>query len=276
VSSPSASLAVWVSSWLAGISAPDDVIDAMTEWAPMHLLGAADEHTAANTELSWPSPRADGIAGLLGAIRAHLTHTAPSDTTAAVELLLPGPGTVENLPPKSEFSHAAIAAGEAVAVGHAGSRGLGIVPVTEGPDVLRWTVYSIDVPEHYVRDFSLGEAEYAMRDAVRSAAEALGSMQALPTRSELGDPRSRIMAAIADAARHRYPAETSERVLRVLESADRVAAILAVARDSSPTEAPTASAAAAREDLVRPLWSSVRSARLSAVASTIEASVPRR
>ena len=242
----------------------------------MHLIGAADEQTAQATGLGWPSPRADGIAGLLTTVRTHLARGASADTDPAIELLLPGPGSVENLPPKSDFSWAAIAAGEAVAVGHVGSRGLGLVPVVEGPDVLRWTVYPVDIPDHYIRDFSLGEAEYAMRDAVRSAAEALGSMQALPTRKELGDPRTRIMSAIADAARHRYPAETSERVLRVLESADRVAAILAVARHSSPTEAPTASAAAAREDLVRPLWSSVRSARLSAVASSIEESVPRR
>ncbi|MDJ0394934.1 hypothetical protein QMK17_16535 [Rhodococcus sp. G-MC3] len=279
MSSSSASLAVWVSSWLAGVSAPDDVIDAMFEWAPMHLVVAADPDIAAATGLAWPSPRADGIAALLTTVRSHLAQTSAAsapDTDAAIELLLPAPGSVENLAPSSEFSRAAIGAGEAVAVGYAGTRGLGLVPTVEGPDVLRWTVYTVDIPNHYFRDFSLGEAEYAMRDAVRSAAEALGSMQALPTRSELGDPRTRITELIANASRHRYPTETSERVLRVLESADRVAAILSVAQHSSPTEAPTASAAAARESLVRPLWATVRSARLSAVASCIESSVPRR
>lgn len=245
----------------------------------MHLVVAGDPDTAADTGLAWPSPRADGIAALLTTIRSLLAQNAvatAADSDAAIELLLPGPGAVENLPPGSEFSRAAIAAGEAVAVGYAGTRGLGLVPAIEGPDVLRWTVYALDIPDHFVRDFALGEAEYAMRDAVRSAAEALGSMNALPTRSELGDPRTRISELIAEAARHRYPTETSERVLRVLESADRVAAILSVAQHSSPTEAPTAAAAAARESLVRPLWSAVRSARLSAVASSIESSVPRR
>lgn len=263
---------MWASSWLAGVSAPDDVIDAQAEWAPMHLIVAGDESTARDTGLSWPGPRADGVAALLAAIRKHIPH-ATGD--AVIELLLPAPGAVENLPPKTAFASAAVGAGQAVVVGHSNTTGLGLVPSVEGPDVLRWTVFSVPIANHYVRDFSLGEAEYAMRDAVRGAAEALGSMQALPTRSENGDPRSRIESTLSDMSRHRYPDGTPERVLRVMESADRVAAILSVAQHSAPTEAPTAGSAAARENLIRPLWAAVRSARLSAVAATVETSVPR-
>ncbi len=263
---------MWASSWLAGVSAPDDVIDALGEWAQMHLIAAADEATAHETALSWPSPRADGVAALLTAIRKHIPR---NDGDAIVELLLPAPGSVENLVPKSDFAGAALAAGQAVVVGRSNTDGLGLVPSVEGPDVLRWTVFRVHIADHYVRHFSLGEAEYAMRDAVRGAAEALGSMQALPTRSENGDPRTRIESALADMSRHRYPDGTPERALRVLESADRVAAILSVAQRFAPTEAPTAGAAAARENLMRPLWSTVRSARLSAVAATIETSAPR-
>lgn len=271
VSSPSASLAVWASSWLSGVGAPDDVIDAMADWAPMHLVVAADEDTAETTGLAWPSPRADGVASLLTLIRAQI----PRDADARIELVLPVPGAVENLPRDTDFARAALAAGQAVIVGTPGRAGLGLVPSVEGPDVLRWTVFPAPVPVHFVHDFSLGQAEYAMRDAVRGAAEALGSMQALPTRTTSGDPRTRIADELADLSRHRYPSETPERVLRVLESADRVSAILSVAGHSAPTEAPTASAAAARESSVRPLLAAVRAARLSAVASSIEASVPR-
>ncbi|MBY6410020.1 hypothetical protein HQ346_01340 [Rhodococcus sp. BP-252] len=274
MSSPSASLAVWASSWLAGIGAPDDVIDALTEWAPMHLLVAGDGPSADATGLSWPSPRADGVAGLLTVIRRHL----PAERTEpGIELLLPGPGaTTTHLPPGTPFARSAIGAEQAVVVGDPGARGLGIVPTVEGPDVLRWTVFVIDVPLHAGTDFTLGEAEYAMREAVRGAADALGTMQSLPTRSELGDPRARIAAELAELSRHRYPDETPERALRVLESADRVAAILSVARHSSPTEEPTAHSAAAREDLIRPLWNAVRSARLGAISASIASSVPRR
>lgn len=272
MSSPSASLAVWASSWLAGVSAPDDVIDAMADWAPMHLVAASDDDTARQTGLSWPSPRADGVAALLTVIRRQIPRAVGD---SVIELLLPAPGAVENLPPRTAFSTAALEAGQALVVGTSGSEGLGLVPTVEGPDVLRWTVFPVPVALHYIREFSLGEAEYAMRDAVRGAADALGSMQALPTRSDNGDPRTRIAAELAEMSKHRYPSGTPERVLRVMESADRVAAILSVARHSSPTEAPTAAAAAGREALMRPLWAAVRSARLSAVAATIQESVPR-
>ncbi|WP_338892372.1 hypothetical protein [Rhodococcus sovatensis] len=272
MSSPSASLALWASSWLAGVSAPDDVIDAMADWAPMHLLVAADEASAQLTGLSWPSPRADGVASVLTAIRAQIP--SPS-SDAVIELLLPGPGAVENLPPSTGFARAALNAGQAVVVGLAGTDGLAFVPTVEGPDVMRWTVFTVDVLSHYVHDFSLGEAEFAMRDAVRGAADALGSMQSLPTRSTGGDARTRIANELSELMRHRYPVDVPERALRVLESADRVSAILSVARTFAPTEAPTAAAAMAREELIRPLWAAVRSARLSAVAAGIASSVPR-
>lgn len=267
---------MWSSSWLAGVSAPDDVIDALHEWAPMHLVVAGDEATAAITGLSHPSPRDDGAAGLLTAIR----QTVPRENTdAGIELKLPRPGSVSGLPLGGDFTHHAINAGEAVVVGVVGETGLGIVPSHEGPDVLRWTVFAITVPASSQREYGLGEAEYSMRDAVRGAAEAIGSLQLLPTgaaelsQREMGDPRVRIAEEFAELSRHRYPADMSERALRVLESADRVAAILTVAEHSSPTEPSTAAAAAAREELLRPLWSAVLSARLTAVATSIESSL---
>ncbi len=264
---------MWASSWLAGFSAPDDVIDALSEWAPMHLVVAGDEGTADATDLAWPGPRADGVASLLTTIRKLL----PTDRKGpGIELLLPRPGATTELPRGTEFARHAVHAGQAIVVGDPEGPGLGLVPTTEGPDVLRWTVFAIDVPPRAVRDFGLGEAEYAMREAVRGAADALGSLQSLPTRTALGDPRTRIAAELAELTRHRYPSEMSERALRVLESADRVAAILSVAQHSSPTEEPTAGSAAAREELIRPLWNAVRSARLGAVSASIESSVPRR
>ncbi|MCZ4079765.1 hypothetical protein O1W68_17595 [Rhodococcus sp. H36-A4] len=273
MSSPSASLAVWASSWLAGFSAPDNVIDSMAEWAPMHLAVAGDQETALETGLPWPSPRDEGVAGLLTLIRAQV----PSDrTNPAIELLLPHPGATSNVSPKSPFGRLAIQTGEAVLVGDPETRGLGLVPTVEGPDVLRWTVFSIVLPARAMRDFTLGEAEYAMREAVRGAAEALGSLQSLPTRTELGDPRTRIAVELADLGRHRYPSEMSDRALRVLESADRVAAILSVAQHSSPTEPATALGAAAREDLIRPLWAAVRKARAIALSTSIESRAPGR
>ncbi|CCQ16535.1 putative uncharacterized protein [Rhodococcus sp. AW25M09] len=271
--SSSASLALWTSSWLAGASSPDDVIDAMFEWAPMHLVGAGDADAAEAFALQYPG-YAESIAGLLQAIRATAgAQTRSAEGEGTVRLVLPAPGAVTGLPANTDFSRAALNTGQAVVVGASGCPGIGLVPVVEGPDVLRWTVYSIVVPEHGHREQGLGEAEYEMREAVRGAADALAQMQSLPTRTLDADPRTRIAALMADAARHRYPAEMSDRAFRVLESADRVAAILTVAAGAAPSEAPTASAAAAREELLRPLWAAVRTARTTAVATSIEAAM---
>ncbi|MDV8076916.1 hypothetical protein R4P47_10135 [Rhodococcus sp. IEGM 1370] len=270
--SSSASLALWAGSWLAGSSSPDDVIDAMSEWAPMHLVGAGDPDAANDFGLQYPG-YAEGIAGLLPAIRAAATASTPTAGDDRIKLVLPAPGAVSGLPANTDFSRAALNTGQAVVIGTSGNTGIGLVPVVEGPDALRWTVYSIVVPEHGHRDRGLGEAEYEMREAVRGAADALARMQSLPTRTLDADPRTRIAELIADAARHRYPADMSDRAFRVLESADRVAAILTVAAGSAPSEAPTASAAAAREELVRPLWAAVRTARTIAVATSIEAAM---
>lgn len=234
----------------------------------MHLVGAADAEAATTFGLPYPGC-AEGIAGLLAAIRAAAVATSPATGEELMRLLLPAPGSVGGLPADTDFARAALSTGEAVIVGTSGNRGIGLVHAVEGPDVLRWTVYSIRVPEHGQRDQGLGEAEYEMRTAVRGAAEALAQMQSLPTRTVDADPRTRIAALIAESARHRYPSEMSDRAFRVLESADRVAAILTVAAQSAPTEAPTASAAAAREALFRPLWSAVRTARTTAVATSI-------
>ncbi len=238
----------------------------------MHLVGAGDSDAATDFGLQYPG-YTEGIASLLQAIRAAATASTPAAGDAGVKLVLPAPGAVSGLPANTDFSRAALNTGQAVIVGTSGNAGIGLVPVVEGPDVLRWTVYSIVVPEHGHRDRGLGEAEFEMREAVRGAAEALAQMQSLPTRTLDADPRTRIAASIADAARHRYPAEMSDRAFRVLESADRVAAILTVAAGSAPSEAPTASAAAAREELVRPLWAAVRTARTIAVATSIEAAM---
>ncbi|KQU47822.1 hypothetical protein ASG84_07200 [Rhodococcus sp. Leaf278] len=245
----------------------------MSEWAPMHLVGAGDAGAAETFGLQ-QSGYAEGIAGMLQAIRvAAGTEARSAIGDDRVRLVLPAPGAVHGLPANTDFSRAALNTGQAVMVGTSGSLGIGLVPVVEGPDVLRWTVYSIPVPEHGYRDQGLGEAEYEMREAVRGAADALAQMQSLPTRTLESDPRTRIASLIADAARHRYPAEMSERAFRVLESTDRVAAILTVAAESAPSEAPTASAAAAREELLRPLWAAVRTARTIAVATSIEAAM---
>lgn len=262
VSSPSATLTVWAGSWLAGESAPDDVIDALHQWAPMHIVGASDAETALSTGLDWPGVQ-DGAAPVLLRLVRHATDTAGAE----VRLVLPAPGDVRGLPAGTGFARAALDAGEGVIVGEPGHAGLGLVPVVEGPDVLRWTVFPIPSVPAVVEHTGLGEAEYAMREAIRDAADALLQLSSVRTGRPGTDPRRRIAEALDDRAHHRYPDAVPTRALRILDSADQVAAILAVAEDDSPTEAPSASSAAAREQLLRPLWTAVRTARVAAVSA---------
>ena len=132
MSSPSATLTVWAASWLAGDAAPDDVIDALAAWAPMHLIGAADAETAVRHDLEWPGVTASGVSTLLRIARSE---------AAEVRLVLPTAGDVRGLPTGTEFARAAIATGEGIQIGSVGKPGVGLVPSKEGPDVLRWTVF---------------------------------------------------------------------------------------------------------------------------------------
>lgn len=233
----------------------------------MHLVRAHDAGTADLTGLPWPDPRDVGAATLLRTIRQ-----AVAADTADLRLVLPAPGDVRGLPAGTDFARAALAAGEGVILGDSGRPGIGLVPSVEGPDVLRWTAYPIPVVPATPDQPRLGESELAMRHAIREAAAALTRLRTVPSTTALGDPRARVSAALAARAHHRYPDSMPPRAVRILDSADQVAAILSVAAGGTNRQAPSASGAAAREDLLRPLWSAVRAARLGAVAASVHAS----
>lgn len=269
MSCPSITFTLWSASWLAGATSPDDVIDAVRAWAPMHLVVAADAEVALRWDLPWPDPTDSGPVTLLQAVRAVTT----SDNEAAPNLVLPAAGDVRGLPVGSAFATAALDAGQGVLVGAPGNPGIGIVPTVEGPDVLRWTVFGVPALPHHTEHTGLGEAEYALREAVRDAATALSSLRG-GFSAAAGDPRSRIAEALADIAHHTTPDGTPARVLRILDTADQVAAILTVAGESSG-RAQTATGAALRDDTLRPLWAAVRGARTSAVAACVRSGQPR-
>ncbi|SDD34508.1 hypothetical protein [Rhodococcus tukisamuensis] len=269
MSCPSTTLAVWAASWLAGSSSPDDVIDAVQAWAPMHLVGAADAEVSVQWDLPWPDPEDAGPVLLLRAVR----QVSERDREASIALVLPAPGDVRGLPPGTAFAGAAVQAGEGVLVGAHGRAGIGIVPSVEGPDVLRWTVFPVPAIPVPAEQIGLGEAEYELRQAVREAADALASMRGGFAPGE-DDPRARIARLLAEYAHHGYPGAIPDRALRIFDTADQVAAILTVAGDAGG-RAQSAAGAAAREDTLRPLWSAVRAARLGAAGASMRAVLPR-
>ncbi|RMI30351.1 hypothetical protein [Nocardia stercoris] len=267
--SPSATLTAWAESWLAGRSAPDDVLDALRAWAPRQLVAAGDPVTGGHTGLPWPGgeilPAASGP-GIMALLK--LIREARTPAGARVRLVLPVPGDVRGLPPGGEFAAAAMEAEEGIVLGAPGGEGTGVVPQWIDDSTLQWTVYRTAVPAGTEPDMPLGEAEFAMRRAVRDAAEALARLHTTD-RSGGGDPRELIEAELAEYARHTYPDTVPLRARRILDSADHVAAILTVAQREPASAPSSASAMAAQETLLRPLWNAIRAARLAAIHAPV-------
>ncbi|MEE6139806.1 hypothetical protein SKC41_26195 [Mycobacterium sp. 050128] len=304
---PSVSLSVWANAWLAGKAAPDDVLDALSLWAPKQSVTAYDAVAAGHTGLPWPDIHDAGTVSLLQTLRAAVGRVTPPGTAAApgalrgtINVVLPVPGDVRGLAPGTQFERDALAAGEAVIITHPDdpTAAVGLVPECsyadlddtgddepESPELcaLAWTVYSVPgapVFDHH----ELGDAEYSLRSAVRSAADALGAI-GLGSASDIDDPRGLVEQLLEFTRQHRIPDHAPSRALRVLENAAHVDAIITVSSGLSrasdaaapdrfaarvasglePVGTQSSSEARIAGDALRPLNAVVRSARMAAV-----------
>lgn len=278
---PSVSLSVWTNAWLAGHAAPDDVLDALSAWAPTHSVVAYDAVAAGRTGLPWPDVDAAGPMSLLRTVRSAAGSQPGGGAMPSIAVLQPVPGDVRGLPVGTTFAADALDAGEAVVVGGPDG-GIGLVPVFEYddeqsgdlsgdessplPGVLSWSAYSLPAgppPPHQ----DLGDAEYTLRSAVRSAAEALSSLR-LP--GGAGDPRALVEEVLQAASHHRIPDHAPTRAVRVLETAAHVDAIITVSTGMTPTGIHSASEARIADDAMRPLIAVVRDARAAAVSAILQ------
>ncbi|MFZ1175394.1 MAG: hypothetical protein WAO15_03805 [Mycobacterium sp.] len=301
---PSVSLSLWANAWLAGKAAPDDVLDALSLWAPKQSVTAYDAVAAGHTGLPWPDVHDAGTVTLLQTLRAAVGRPVsapdgPSRVRGTINVVLPVPGDVRGLAPGTQFERDALAAGEAVIIAnpHNPATAVGLAPEffygdlddsagdTAGlPELcaLSWTVYSL--PGAPVFDHcELGVAEYSLRSAVRSAADALGAIGLGSAAADIDDPRGLVEQLLESARQHRIPDHAPSRALRVLENAAHVDAIIAVsaglsrspdapdrfktpiAADVEPVGTQSSSAARIASDALRPLTAVVRSARMAAV-----------
>lgn len=270
---PSTSLSVWVNAWLAGRAAPDDVLDALSAWAPAQSVAAHDAVVASSIGVSWPGACDAGAAALLQLVRG----AALPFIEAGIQPVFPIPGDVRGLPAGTAFEREAILAGEAVLIGSAdASPPIGLVPVyledADSPDgsaaELCWTAFqltSLPVTEQH----DLGDAEYALRSAVRTAAEALGSTGSRWADYGVEDPRLRVEQMMEAVLLHRIPDHAPTRAVRVLESAAHVEAIITVSADLLTASAQCSAAVQRSVDAVRPLATVVRSARSAAVTAIL-------
>lgn len=263
---PSATLSVWANAWLAGKAAPDDLLDALSLWAPSQSVVAYDAVAAGNVGLPWPDRPDTAAVSLLRTLRA----AAPG----GIHPVLPVPGDVRGLPAGTGFAHDALDAGEAVIAVHPGGRGaVGLVPrfvpdADPAADAVCWTVHALPaVPA--VEHQDLGEAEYALRSAVRQAA---GTLRTIGVSGAGGrDPRLLVEQLLESSRCHRIPLHAPPRAVRVLESAAHVAAIIAVSSGVPAAAGPSAADAQRAADALRPLAAVVRAARLAAVDAILRA-----
>lgn len=278
---PSVSLAVWANAWLAGQAAPDDVLDALSAWAPTHSVTAYDSVAAGNTGLPWPDVDDAGAVSLLQTLRT-VAGRSIDTRPPAMSVALPVPGDVRGLAAGTQFQRDALASGEAILVTSPSGDTIGLVPDFEYDDTddelpdgdrvpelcaLAWTVYSLPAAP-IVDHLDLGEAEYELRSAVRSAAEALGALQ-LGAAGGIDDPRGLVEQVLESSRHHRAPDHAPTRALRVLENAAHVDAIIAVSSGLMPIGTQSSSEAQIASDALRPLASIVRSARIAAVTAIL-------
>jgi hypothetical protein len=267
----------------------------------MQSVTAYDAVAAGHTGLPWPDVHDAGTVSLLQTLRAAVGRATtparggPHRLRGTINIVLPVPGDVRGLAAGTQFERDALAAGEAVIITNPDDPGtaVGLVPefsysdlddagtATDGPGgdpnppelcALSWMVYSLPgAPafEHH----ELGDAEYTLRSAVRSAADALGTLGLGSATSDVADPRGLVEQLLESSRQHRVPDHAPSRALRVLENAAHVDAIIAVSAGLSRLPGPagpqSSSEALTANNALRPLTAVVRSARMAAVSAIL-------
>jgi hypothetical protein len=277
---PSATLSIWANAWLAGKAAPDDVLDALSCWAPTQSVAAYDAVAAGHSGLPWPDVHDAGAVSLLQTLRTAAGRSAGG--APSIKVVLPVPGDVRGLAPGTQFERDALTAGEAVIVANPDDPrvAVGLVPefgYDESHDdavpelcALSWMVYSLPSAQP-IDDAELGEAEYALRLAVRSAADALTRIGLGSPNVDVDDPRGLVEQLLESARHHQVPEHAPSRALRVLENAAHVDAIIAVSAGLTRIGTQSLSEAQIATDALRPLAAVVRSARMAALSTILHA-----
>lgn len=225
-------LAAWGNALFAGLVPPDDVAQRVLADDALHRVTGL------------PGEEADTPVGLtlaLGRLRAL--------GASGLRVALPAPGHPLGLSGPPEFNSAALEAGEAVLVSGAA---FGFVPelyeVGPAGDVhteVTWRCLPVretppaDVP-------SLGEAERELTEALREATEVLARLDVAGS-GPAADAALEAYRARAEAGRQLLAPGYPPRAVRVLELAQRVRALVSIARGEYDGDAGAAEETAGRE-----------------------------
>ncbi|MFW0785660.1 hypothetical protein AAFP35_14180 [Gordonia sp. CPCC 206044] len=249
---PGCALGSWSAAWLGGRCAPDDVTDTLTEFAARHEV--VDPGGVLIVD-----PVDDGRLTLLTLLRR----------AGRIEVRLPTAGDPQGLPPDPATS-AALDAGEIVLLhDHTGTDStIGLVPTLDG-DTCRWSAYRFGSPVAFRQAEPLGQVEYDLREAIRETASLIGELGAGPV--PLSGPELRTALA-ALTARHEVilPPHDDSRATRVIDSAAKVEAIVALAGLQAPTFGTTARHVDSGDLRLRRLAALARATRATAVNRVID------
>jgi hypothetical protein len=265
----SARLAAWGSAVLAGLTDRDRAVRAVVRSDEPHGVEDPDAHAVPPAAAFAGSPL--GLADLLDGLRAH--------GVPGLRAVLPAPGDVLGLPGPPALNALALDTGEAVLTAApdpgpgASPPSLALLPVVEEfgsawePGALvTWRVLPAG-PRRVDAAGSLGEAERALKEALREATEELARLDVARWR----DDAAGAIAAIRDGALvpDALPPSAPARSVRVLGTAARLRAIvdLAVADDGA---AVTGYEATRRAQALRGLDGVARHAIVAAVNAVLE------
>lgn len=233
-------LVAWIAAWLDGRVSYDAAVAAITgPDAPHRVVGLPHSDSSRDDQavpLGW----------LLGEVR--------SRRCGPPRLVLPAPGDPRGLPVATEFTGAALDAGEAAVCGE-----YGLVPhVTGGHgDLVTWCVFA--VPPARADTLSPAEASHDLDDALRAVTAELVELDVPSWRTDLA-------GALSVARRPtgvNLPPGHDQRARALLTRADQLTAVLRLADADTPGGAVTADEAQRRTQALSPLRTAVRRARLA-------------
>jgi hypothetical protein len=244
--SRSGELAAWTSAWLAGSVS-----------LARALSGAIDRdrpHQVAEL------PDAEGLLGPDGEpVPLREALLAWQRAGASVRLVLPVPGDVRGLPGPPALRSAALDAGEAVC-----APGLGLVPEvidyapSSAPPTVLWRAFpSEPAPPD---PLTVRDAQYELTTAVRESASALAAADVAGSATDLAERLHR--ARRAGEHLNLPPCWPSDAVA-LLAQAERLQAVLELAREDPAGGAIDRGGVAARAEGLRPLATAVRRARVA-------------
>ncbi|MFW6718989.1 hypothetical protein ACHZ98_02165 [Streptomyces sp. MAR4 CNY-716] len=251
-------LAAWGNALLSGHISPDEAAERIVaDDAGHRVAGLPEEESAEGVALTMA----------LGRLRAL--------GAKGLRVALPVPGHPLGLSGPPEFNALALDAGEAVLV--TGGPPVGLVPEVwsvgpEGDEVIRvrWRCLPVrDAPPADVP--SLGEAERELAEAMRDATDVLSQLDVAGS-GPVAEAALAAYRARADRGREVLAPGYPPRAVRVLELAQRVGALVDIARHPGEGHGAAVSAGqiAARGEALRPLERTARRARVAAYNAFVE------